>query len=245
MYKFSRIFIIVIMTFLMVGMAFCVGASAKAAEIESYKYVKEARLVLGKTEEEAASWLKENKYEPILAENPEARRNQELSGNGVLVLGIKRTADPKEAIDNLGIDVWSSKDVTTLKDPPADEWIALLSVSEEGASKPILADSIVLRYGAGEMPEGCTKMLHLTSFTALDPENTEDQGLYLFWDVEKEPAEALPASSFTEGSFMLAISAGLMIGIIGATCFLLPQKRKEEAKREAEKQKETENKWWY
>ena len=245
MLKSGRIFIIILLTFLISGMLFSVYAAAKEADEGGFRYVREARLVRGKTEQEAAAWLTENGFEPVLPSDQEEVLKEEPPESGVLVLGIKRTADAKEAIADFGIDVWSSSEVTTVTKPDEDEWVALFSVSQEGASKPILADSIVVRYGEGEMPEGSTKKLHLTSMMASTSEDTSDQGLYLFWNVDKEPADALPASSFSDGWVMLAASTGLMLGIIGTTCFLLPQKRKEEAKREAEKQEKLENKWWY
>jgi len=213
------------MAFLATGMLFSICSFAQETETE--KYVKEVRFYLGNTEDEAVSWLEENGYEPILAETADEAPEKHAQSGDTLVLGIMRTADPDDAIDDLGICDWSSEDLAAADSSMSDEWKALYTVTRDDIRDPILADSIMVRYGDGNMPEGCSRMLTLTPFETPDSDN-EAEKVYVFWNTENGTQKDINASSFTDGSYVITATAGLMIGIIGATIFLLPRRKKEE-----------------
>lgn len=220
MHKPIRKIITMILTLLVTGMllSVCVYAQEKEAE----KYVKEIRFVLGESQEEAAAWLRENGYEPIPADGV---YNKEASDVRILMPGIKRTADPDKAVSDLSVFAFGGADAADSAGP--DELTALYTVAGNDTNDPVLADSIVVRYGDDEMPEGCSRMLTLTPFETADSKEAAES-IFLFWNTEKGEESDLSAAVFSDGRYVLIATAGLMLGIIGATIFLLPRRKKEE-----------------
>ena len=127
-------------------------------------------------------------------------------------------------------------DVADLNADMGQEWIALYTVKSTDKGYPILADSLKLQYGSDKTPEGCTKGLHLFTYTntvdlgdtAWAFNNAED-GVYFFWD---EDASAVPAnetaSTFGAGSLALSGLGGLLLGIAGATLVFGRKRKKDE-----------------
>ena len=100
----------------------------------------------------------------------------------------------------------------------------------------MLADSLTMQYGKSKMPEGCTKGMHLFTYTnAVDlgdtawAFNNDKKGVYFFWD---EDTKAFPAaevaSAFSGGSLALAGLGGLVAGIAGATLVMRTKRKREE-----------------
>ena len=138
-----------------------------------------------------------------------------------------------------GVKEYADHNCFNVADLNADmgqEWIALYTVKSKNKGYPILADSLKLQYGSKETPEGCTKALHLFTYTsAVDlgdtawAFNNAKKGVYFFWDEDTNafPAEET-ASAFSGGHLALAGLGGLLIGAACAAFALRPRRRKEE-----------------
>ena len=137
-------------------------------------------------------------------------------------------------------------DVADLNADMGQEWIALYTVKSLNKGYPILADSLKMQYGDSKTPEGCTKPLHLFTYTnAVDlgdtawAFNNAKDGVYFFWD---EDVSAVPAkeaaSAFGAGKLALAGLGGLILGILGSSAVWIPKRRRE---KEAAAQTETTN----
>ncbi len=101
------------------------------------------------------------------------------------------------------------------------QWLSLYSVKYENGT-PILADSLKVKLGNGDMPEGYTNGIHrfgekdvvfnLTSklFCYNDP----SEGTYVFFKNDTSTVKDLTAagSSFSGGSLVLGIGAGALAG---------------------------------
>jgi hypothetical protein len=125
-------------------------------------------------------------------------------------------------------------DIADLNADMGQEWIALYTVKSQDKGDPILADSLTLQYGSSKTPKGCTKPLHLFTYTnAVDlgdtawAFNNDKKGVYLFWDADTNAFAADAASAFSGGQLALAGIGGLILGIAGAT-LVLNKKRKED-----------------
>ncbi len=113
------------------------------------------------------------------------------------------------------------KDRNDLNGDVGMQWLSLYSVKYENGT-PILADSLKLKMGNGDMPEGYTNGIHrfgekdvvfnLTSklFCYNDP----SEGTYVFFKNDTSTVKDLTAagSSFSGGSLALGIGAGAIVG---------------------------------
>ena len=128
---------------------------------------------------------------------------------------------------------WGCGDVADLNGDFGQEWLALYTIKNKIKGDPILADSLTLQYGSDQMPKGCTKNLHFFTYDyALDlgdeaySFSNDKNGVYFFWDVEEGAFAAKTASAFSGGQMAMSGAAGLMVGILGATLFLMPKRKK-------------------
>ena len=113
------------------------------------------------------------------------------------------------------------KDRNDLNGDVGMQWLSLYSVKYENGT-PILADSLKVKLGNGDMPEGYTNGIHrfgekdvvfnLTSklFCYNDP----SEGTYVFFKNDTSTVKDLTAagSSFSGGSLVLGIGAGALAG---------------------------------
>ena len=125
-------------------------------------------------------------------------------------------------------------DIADLNCDMGQEWIGLYYVKSKNKGYPLLADSLKLRYGKQDMPKGCTKALHLFTYTnAVDlgdtawAYNNDKKGVYFFWDEDTTAFATKTASVFGAGQLALAGIGGLILGLLGATAVWLPKRRKE------------------
>ena len=120
------------------------------------------------------------------------------------------------------------------------QWLSLYSVKYENGT-PILADSLKLKMGNGDMPEGYTNGIHrfgekdvfnLTSklFCYNDP----NEGTYVYFKNDTSTVKDLTAagSSFSGGSLALGIGAGALAGC-ALTLLLLKADNKKKKKQSA------------
>ena len=147
---------------------------------------------------------------------------QEMRNIGDRQSGVSRYAE------------WGCGDAADLNADMGQQWLALYTVGSSRKGSPILADSLTLQYGSGNMPEGTTKALHMFTYeNAADlgdtaySYNNDKNGVYFFWDVDEEAAQGSDAAStFAGGSTALAGGIGLLVGILG-TAIVLRRKKKE------------------
>ena len=195
-------------------------------------------------EADVVTYVTDDKGSPVLDENGNQKKNidfdtyefynavkcnrPEVGEIGDWQDGVKEYADHGCA------------DVADLNADMGQEWIALYTVRSENKGNPILADSLKLQYGDSKVPEGCTKALHLFTYTnAVDlgdtawAFNNDKKGVYFFWDEDtKAYPAAETASTFGGGSLALAGLGGLILGIAGSSAVLIPKRRKEKAQAE-------------
>ena len=126
--------------------------------------------------------------------------------------------------------------VADLNADMGQEWLALYATKSENKGYPILADSLTLQYGSGEMPAGCSQALHLFTYTNAQDLgdtawafNNDKKGVYFFWNSDENAYPASAASAFSTGHMAMGIAIGLAVGILGATLALYPKRKREEA----------------
>ena len=127
-------------------------------------------------------------------------------------------------------------DVADLNADMGQEWLALYTAYSKNKGNPILADSLKVQYGSSSMPKGCTKGLHLFTYTnALDlgdtawAFNNKKKGVYFFWDEDANAFQTEEtASAFSGGHLALAGLGGLIVGIAAAVLVQRPHRKKEE-----------------
>ena len=129
---------------------------------------------------------------------------------------------------------WGCGDVADLNGDFGQEWVALYTVKTQSKGDPILADSLKVQYGSKNMPSGCTRSLHLFTYTnAVDlgdtawSFNNKKKGVYFFWDEDSKAFAGEAASAFSGGHVALAAIGGLLLGIAGATLVVRAKRRKE------------------
>ncbi len=126
-------------------------------------------------------------------------------------------------------------DIADLNADMGQEWLALYTVKSSNKGDPILADTLTLKYGKAEMPQGCTVGLHLFTYTnAVDLGDTAwafnngKKGVRFYWDVDEGAFATEAASTFSGGYLALAGIGGLILGMAGGAVVLRPRKKKEE-----------------
>lgn len=145
---------------------------------------------------------------------------------------IKKISDWQDGVEKY--PEWGCGDVADLNGDFGQEWLALYTVKTSAKGDPILADSLKLQYGSKDMPSGCSKGLHLFTYTnTVDlgdtawSFNNKKKGVYFFWDEDTNAFAAETASAFSGGQLALAGIGGLILGILGSTAVWLPKRRKE------------------
>jgi hypothetical protein len=114
------------------------------------------------------------------------------------------------------------------------QWLALYSVKYENGM-PILADSLKLKLGKGEAPEGYTTGIHMFGDEAVQnltdvksgySYNDPNEGTYVFFKRDTTPVKGLISGSvFSGGSLMLGAILGLIAGV-GLTMLITFSSRK-------------------
>ena len=130
---------------------------------------------------------------------------------------------------------WGCGNAVDLNGDSGQEWMALYTVKNMAKGNPILADSLTLQYGSGELPKNCTQKLHFFTLTnAVDlgdtaySYNNNKNGVYFFWDSDAKAAANKTATSFGAGQMALACAGALILGLLIATIIFLPRKNKKE-----------------
>ena len=218
-------------------------AAAIVKGVQLYKYYQRDMLPIPRMivdESDIVTYLTDDNGKPILDENGQQKKNidfntyeyytavkcnrPEVGEIGDWQDGVKEYSDPEHYC----------YDIADLNADMGQEWIALYTVKSENKGDPVLADSLKLQYGKKDMPKGCSKSLHLFTYTsAVDlgdtawAFNNDKKGVYFFWDVDEGAFAAETASGFSGGSLALAGIGGLILGIAGSTAVWLPKRRKE------------------
>ena len=119
------------------------------------------------------------------------------------------------------------------------QWLALYSVKYENGM-PILADSLKLKLGKGEAPEGYSTGIHMFGDEAVQnltdvksgySYNDPNEGTYVFFKRDTTPVKGLIAGSvFSGGSLMLGAILGLIAGV-GLTMLITFSSRKRRERR--------------
>ena len=102
------------------------------------------------------------------------------------------------------------------------QWLALYSVKYENGM-PILADSLKLKLGEGDAPEGYSTGIHMFGDEAVQnltdaksdySYNDPNKGTYVFFKRDTTPVKGLISGSvFSGGSLMLGVILGLIAGV--------------------------------
>ena len=192
-----------------VGGALLIGA-AIVKGVQLYKYYERdmtpiPRMIVD--ESDIVTYLTDDNGNPLLDENGNQKKNIEFNTYEYYTSVKCNRPDVGEIGDwNDGVSDYKDPehycyDIADLNADMGQEWIALYAVKSENKGNPILADSLKLQYGSSKKPEGCTKALHLFTYTsAVDlgdtawAYNNGKKGVYFFWD-EDTKAFAQDAAS--------------------------------------------------
>ncbi len=225
-----------------VGGAIMIGAAIVKA-VQMYKYyqrtMKPIPLMIV-DESDIVTYVTDDDGNPVLDENGEQKKNidfdtyeyyEAVKCNRPEVGEIGDWQDGVEEYKDHGC-----YDVADLNADMGQEWLALYTVKSENKGYPVLADSLTMQYGSKDTPKGCTKGMHLFTYTnALDlgdtawSFNNKKGGVYFFWD---EDTTAFPASdaasAFSGGQLALAGFGGIILGAAGSLLLSGFRRRKEE-----------------
>ena len=229
--------------FLGVGGALLVGAAIVKA-VQMYKYYQRdmtpiPRMIVD--ESDIVTYLTDDNGKPILDENGEQKKNIDFKTYEYYSAvkcnrpEVGEIGDWQDGVSDYKDPEHYCYDIADLNADMGQEWIALYTVKSQDKGDPILADSLTLKYGSSKTPKGCTKPLHLFTYTnAVDlgdtawAFNNDKKGVYLFWDADTNAFAADAASAFSGGQLALAGIGGLILGIAGATLVLNKKRRKDE-----------------
>ena len=229
--------------FLGVGGALLVGAAIVKA-VQMYKYYQRdmtpiPRMIVD--ESDIVTYLTDDNGKPILDENGEQKKNIDFKTYEYYSAvkcnrpEVGEIGDWQDGVSDYKDPEHYCFDIADLNADMGQEWIALYTVKSQDKGDPILADSLTLQYGSSKTPKGCTKPLHLFTYTnAVDlgdtawAFNNDKKGVYLFWDADTNAFAADAASAFSGGQLALAGIGGLILGIAGATLVLNKKRRKDE-----------------
>ena len=229
--------------FLGVGGALLVGAAIVKA-VQMYKYYQRdmtpiPRMIVD--ESDIVTYLTDDNGKPILDENGEQKKNIDFKTYEYYSAvkcnrpEVGEIGDWQDGASDYKDPEHYCFDIADLNADMGQEWIALYTVKSQDKGDPILADSLTLQYGSSKTPKGCTKPLHLFTYTnAVDlgdtawAFNNDKKGVYLFWDADTNAFAADAASAFSGGQLALAGIGGLILGIAGATLVLNKKRRKDE-----------------
>ena len=229
--------------FLGVGGALLVSAAIVKA-VQMYKYYQRdmtpiPRMIVD--ESDIVTYLTDDNGKPILDENGEQKKNIDFKTYEYYSAvkcnrpEVGEIGDWQDGVSDYKDPEHYCFDIADLNADMGQEWIALYTVKSQDKGDPILADSLTLQYGSSKTPKGCTKPLHLFTYTnAVDlgdtawAFNNDKKGVYLFWDADTNAFAADAASAFSGGQLALAGIGGLILGIAGATLVLNKKRRKDE-----------------
>ena len=229
--------------FLGVGGALLVGAAIVKA-VQMYKYYQRdmtpiPRMIVD--ESDIVTYLTDDNGKPILDGNGEQKKNIDFKTYEYYSAvkcnrpEVGEIGDWQDGVSDYKDPEHYCFDIADLNADMGQEWIALYTVKSQDKGDPILADSLTLQYGSSKTPKGCTKPLHLFTYTnAVDlgdtawAFNNDKKGVYLFWDADTNAFAADAASAFSGGQLALAGIGGLILGIAGATLVLNKKRRKDE-----------------
>ena len=226
-----------------IGGAILIGA-AIVKGVQLYKYYDRdmtpiPRMIVD--ESDIVTYLTDDNGKPLLDEKGNQKKNIDFNTYEYYTAVKCNRPDVGEIGDwNDGVKEYEDEDhycydIADLNADMGQEWIALYTVKSESKGNPILADSLKLQYGKKSMPEGCTKGLHMFTYTnAIDlgdtawAYNNAKKGVYLFWDEDTTAFAQDAASAFGAGQMALAGIGGLILGIAGASLVLTKKRRKDE-----------------
>ena len=229
--------------FLGVGGALLVGAAIVKA-VQMYKYYQRdmtpiPRMIVD--ESDIVTYLTDDNGKPILDGNGEQKKNIDFKTYEYYSAvkcnrpEVGEIGDWQDGVSDYKDPEHYCFDIADLNADMGQEWIALYTVKSQDKGDPVLADSLTLQYGSSKTPKGCTKPLHLFTYTnAVDlgdtawAFNNDKKGVYLFWDADTNAFAADAASAFSGGQLALAGIGGLILGIAGATLVLNKKRRKDE-----------------
>ena len=222
-----------------IGGAILVAAAVVKA-IQFYKYYDRTMTPIPRMivdESDIVTYLVDDEDKPILDENGDQKKAIDFKTYEYYSAVKCNRPEVGEIGDwQSGVKEYKNKNCYDIADLNADmgqEWLALYTVKSEDKGFPILADSLTLQYKSKQMPKGCTKPLHLFTYTnAMDlgdmayAFNNDKGGVYFFWDEDQNAGTNAAASAFTRGQIAFAGGLGLALGILGTTFCLLPRRRK-------------------
>ena len=227
-----------------IGGALLIGAAILKG-VQMWKYYERdmkpiPRMIVD--ESDIVTYLTDDNGEPLLDENGNQKKNIDFKTYEYYSAVKCNRPDVGEIGDwNDGVKEYEDEehycyDIADLNADMGQEWIALYTVKSPDKGDPILADSLTLQYGSKEVPKGCSKKLHLFTYTnAVDlgdtawAYNNGKKGVYFFWDADATAFAQDTASAFSGGQLALAGIGGLILGIAGATLVMgLGKKRRED-----------------
>ena len=228
--------------FMGIGGALMIAAAVVSA-IRLYKYYDRdmtpiPRMIVD--ESDIVTYLTDDDGKPLLDENGKQKKNIDFKTYEYYTSVKCNRPDVGEIGDwNDGVSDYKNQehycyDIADLNADMGQEWVALYTVKSQDKGDPILADSLTLQYGSKSMPKGCSKGLHLFTYTnTVDlgdtawAYNNGKKGVYFFWDADKEAFAQNTASAFGTGQMALAAISGLLLGIAGTTLVIRAKRRKE------------------
>ena len=224
-------------------------ASAIVSAVRLYKYYQRKFTPIPNMivdESDIVTYLVDDNGKPILDENGEQKKNIDFNTYEYYTSvkcnrpDVGEIGDWQDGVSDYKKEDHYCYDIADLNADMGQEWLALYTVKSESKGDPILADSLRLQYGKKDMPDGCTRGLHLFTYTnTLDlgdtawAFNNKKKGVYFFWDEEKGAFAAPTASAFTRGQMALAGILGLVLGAGGAVLVGRSKRRKKDEPEEA------------
>lgn len=229
--------------FMGIGGALMIAAAVVSA-IRLYQYYDKdmtpiPRMIVD--ESDIVTYLTDDNGKPLLDENGKQKKNIDFKTYEYYTAVKCNRPDVGEIGDwNDGVSDYKNPehycyDIADLNADMGQEWIALYTVKSQDKGDPVLADSLILQYGSKATPEGCSKGLHLFTFTnTVDlgdtawAYNNGKKGVYFFWDADKNAFAKDAASAFGTGQMALAGIGGLILGIAATTLVFARKRRKNE-----------------
>ncbi len=226
-----------------IGGALLIGA-AIVKGIQMWKYYQRTmkpipRMIVD--ESDIVTYLTDDEGKPLLDEKGNQKKNIDFNTYEYYSAvkcnrpDVGEIGDWQDGVKEYKNDEHYCFDIADLNADMGQEWLALYTVKSSNKGDPIMADSLTLQYGDKKMPKGCTKGLHLFTYTnTLDlgdtawAFNNDKKGVYFFWDVHENAFAKETASAFSGGTVALAGLGGLLVGIAGATVALRSRRKKEE-----------------
>ncbi len=226
-----------------IGGAILIGA-AVVKGIQLYKYYQRKMIPIPRMivdESDIVTYLTDDEGKPLLDENGKQKKNIDFNTYEYYTAvkcnrpDVGEIGDWQDGVKEYKNEEHYCYDIADLNADMGQEWIALYAVKSKNKGNPVLADSLTMQYGSKKTPKGCTKGLHLFTYTnAVDlgdtawAFNNDKKGVYFFWDEDSKAFAGEAASAFSGGHVALAAIGGLLLGIAGATLVVRAKRRKED-----------------